>query len=224
MLELRLENDWKGLLEKSFDKPNYLSLKQFLAKEYEEATIYPRKEDIFNALKYTSYQDTKVVILGQDPYPGEGQAHGFSFSVKPGIDIPRSLKNIFKELKNDLGCEIPNHGYLVKWAKEGVLLLNTVLTVRHKLRNSHKGIGWECFTDEVITLLNNREKPVVYILWGKDAIVKEALITSSHHLILKSPHPSPLSANKGFWGSKPFSKTNTFLKERGFGEIDWRIE
>lgn len=218
-----LKNDWAHLLQEEFEKPYYLELRNFLIQEYREQTIYPDKHDIFNALHYTAFKDTKVVILGQDPYHGPNQAHGLSFSVKPGINTPPSLKNIFKELKDDLGYEIPNHGYLVKWAKEGVLMLNAVLTVRQGKPNSHQGMGWENFTDRVISLLNEREKPVVFILWGKYAQEKETLITQNHHYIIKAPHPSPFSANRGFFGSKPFSKTNSFLNEAGLDKINWEL-
>ena len=182
---------------------------------------YPDKYDIFNALHFTPYQDTKVVILQQTPYHGPGQAHGLSFSVKPGVAIPPSLKNIYRELASDLGCKIPNHGYLKHWADQGVLLLNTVLTVRAGQAHSHKGKGWEQFTDRVISLLNEREKPVVFILWGRPAQMKKALITNTHHYLIESPHPSPLSASRGFFGSKPFSKANQFLRENQMGEIEF---
>ncbi|KAB3530545.1 uracil-DNA glycosylase [Alkaliphilus serpentinus] len=219
-----LKNDWQQLLEEEFKKDYYLKLRQALVKEYKEHPIYPDKYDIFNALHYTAYKDTKAVILGQDPYHGPGQAHGLSFSVKPGIKQPPSLQNIFKELQEDLGYSIPNNGYLVKWAQEGVLLLNTVLTVRQSQPNSHKDLGWQIFTDRIISLLNERENPVVFILWGKNAHDKEGIITNKHHYIIKSPHPSPFSVYRGFYGSKPFSKTNSFLKKQGFREIDWQIE
>lgn len=218
-----LRNDWAPLLENEFTKPYYLKLRQFLIEEYRTKTIYPDMYDIFNALHYTSYADTKVVILGQDPYHGPGQAHGLSFSVKPGVNPPPSLQNIFKELQSDLGCYIPNNGYLLRWAEQGVLLLNTVLTVRRNAPNSHRGLGWETFTDRVISLLNEREKPVVFLLWGRHAQEKRALITASHHHIITSPHPSPFSANRGFFGSRPFSRTNQFLRSIGSEEIDWQI-
>lgn len=218
-----LKNDWAPLLEPEFEKPYYQELRRFLVNEYNEQTIYPDKYDIFSALHLTSYENTKVVILGQDPYHGKGQAHGLSFSVKPGVRIPPSLKNIYKELADDLGCKIPNHGYLEHWAKQGVLMLNTVLTVREGKANSHRGKGWETFTDQVIKQVNQREKPVVFILWGRPAQMKKSLITNSHHYIIESPHPSPLSASRGFFGSKPFSKTNQFLREIGSEEIDWQI-
>lgn len=218
-----LKNDWAHLLEPEFKKSYYLKLREFLIKEYKTQTIYPDKYDIYNALHFTSYTDTKVVILGQDPYHGPNQAHGLSFSVKPGVKIPPSLNNIFKEIKEDVGCYIPNNGYLVEWAKQGVLMLNAVLTVRKGQPNSHRGMGWEHFTDRVIQLLNEREKPIVFILWGRNAQEKEKFITSSNHYIIKAPHPSPFSANRGFFGSKPFSKTNKFLKSIGTEEINWQI-
>lgn len=218
-----LINDWAALLEPEFEKPYYMRLQQFLQEEYRTKTIYPEREDLFAALQLTSYADTKVVILGQDPYHGPGQAHGLSFSVNPGAKIPPSLKNIYKELQADVGCFIPNNGYLQKWAEQGVLLLNTVLTVRAGEANSHRGKGWEILTDRVISLLNEREKPVAFILWGSPAQAKLRLIEAKHHFILKSAHPSPLSANKGFFGSKPFSQTNQFLRRIGSAEIDWQI-
>ena len=201
----------------------YKDLREFLIKEYGSSTVYPDKYDIFNALNYTAYKDVKVVILGQDPYHEPNQAHGLSFSVKPGVTIPPSLANIYKELRDDLGCSIPNNGYLKKWADQGVLLLNTSLTVRAKEANSHRNKGWEIFTDVIISLLNKRDKPVVFILWGNNAISKEKLITNKKHYIIKSPHPSPLSVYRGFWGSKPFSKTNNFLESVGEEPIDWQI-
>ncbi len=217
------KNDWAPLLEPEFEKPYYQQLRQFLVEEYNNEVIYPDKYDIFTALHLTSYEDVKVVILGQDPYHGAGQAHGLSFSVKPGITTPPSLQNIFKELQADLGCTIPNNGYLVEWAKQGVLMLNTVLTVREGVPNSHKGMGWETFTDRVIMTLNQREKPIVFILWGKHAQEKQQLITAPQHFILSSPHPSPFSANRGFFGSRPFSRANQFLRTVGNKEIDWQI-
>ena len=218
-----LKNDWADYLEQEFEQPYYLRLRQFLREEYRTRTIYPDRYDIFNALHYTPYEKTKVVILGQDPYHGQGQAHGLSFSVKPGVATPPSLQNIYKELQADLGCSIPNHGYLVSWAKQGVLLLNTVLTVRESQPNSHKGIGWETFTDQVIRTLNGRKKPVVFILWGKHAQEKQQLIISTHHYIIQSPHPSPFSANRGFFGSRPFSRANQYLQQIGSTPIDWQI-
>jgi uracil-DNA glycosylase len=218
-----LQNDWNDILSGEFEKPYYLALRQFLISEYQEHTIYPDKNDIFNAFQYTSFKDLKVVLLGQDPYHGPGQAHGLSFSVKPEVPAPPSLVNIFKEMHDDLGTEIPKHGYLKHWAEQGVLLLNTVLTVRAGEANSHKNKGWEKFTDEVIRIINERNDPVVFWLWGKPAQSKAALITNPKHLILNAPHPSPLSVYRGFWGSKPFSKTNAFLLENGKAPIDWTL-
>ena len=219
-----LKNDWKEYLASEFQKDYYKNLRKFLVNEYNSRVIYPNMYDIFNALHYTSYKDTKVVILGQDPYHGPNQAHGLSFSVNPGVKTPPSLINIYKELHTDLGCYIPNNGYLKKWADQGVLLLNTVLTVRAGDANSHKNKGWEEFTTEVIKVLNKKETPVVFILWGNNAISKENLITNLKHFIIKSVHPSPLSANRGFFGSKPFSKTNEILKQLGKEPIDWQIK
>ncbi|GAA4862783.1 uracil-DNA glycosylase [Paenibacillus vulneris] len=218
-----LNNDWQALLASEFEEPYYKELRQFLKNEYNTRTIYPDMYDIFNALHLTPYASVKVVILGQDPYHGPGQAHGLSFSVKPGVPAPPSLQNMFKELQDDLGCTIPNNGYLVRWAEQGVLLLNTVLTVREGSPNSHKGMGWERFTDRVISHLNQREEPIVFILWGSHAQQKMQLITNRHHFILRSVHPSPLSAYRGFFGSKPYSQTNQFLKSIGSPEIDWQI-
>lgn len=218
-----LKNDWAPLLEEEFQKPYYLKLREFLKEEYRTRTIYPDMYDIFNALHYTPFKDVKVVILGQDPYHGPNQAHGLSFSVKPGVPLPPSLKNIFVELNNDLGHPIPKDGYLVPWAKQGVLLLNTVLTVRAGQAHSHRGMGWEIFTDKVIETLNEKDTPVVYILWGSAAQSKISLIDTSKHRIIKSPHPSPLSAYRGFFGSRPFSKTNAILRDLGLEEIDWDL-
>ena len=219
-----LHNDWNDLLEDEFDKEYYANLHNFLIEEYKTKTIYPEMYDIFNALHYTEYKNVKVVILGQDPYHGPNQAHGLSFSVKPGVPVPPSLKNIFKELNSDLGCHIPNNGYLKSWADQGVLLLNTVLTVQAGNANSHKGKGWETFTDKIISVLNDRKDPIIFILWGNNAINKKKLITNPQHYILQSVHPSPLSANRGFFGSKPFSKTNEILKKLGKKPIDWQIK
>lgn len=219
-----LKNDWHGLLKDEFNKDYYLKLRKFLIDEYRTKTIYPDKYDIFNALHYTSYKGVKVVILGQDPYHGPNQAHGLSFSVKPGVQVPPSLMNIFKELNSDLGCYIPNNGYLKKWAGQGVLLLNTSLTVRSGQANSHNNIGWKYFTDKIISFLNDRDDPVVFILWGRNAQSKLSIIKNSRHYILKSAHPSPLSAHAGFFGSKPFSKSNKFLTSIGKSPIDWQIE
>ena len=223
-MTVNLTNDWKELLENEFKKDYYLKLREFLIEEYNTQTIYPPKEDIFNALHCTSYKDVKVLILGQDPYHGAGQAHGLSFSVKHGIKTPPSLRNMYKELHSDLGYDIPNHGFLESWAKQGVLMLNTTLTVRAATPNSHSKKGWIFLTDEIIKLLNAREEPIVFILWGNNAIAKEKFITNPQHLIVKSVHPSPLSASRGFFGSKPFSKTNDFLKENNIKPIDWQIE
>ncbi|MFL0402933.1 uracil-DNA glycosylase [Bacillus nitratireducens] len=222
-MENILQNDWGPLLGPEFEKEYYQNLANFLKEEYEEHVIYPKVEDIFNALQYTSYANTKVVILGQDPYHGPNQAHGLSFSVQPGIKTPPSLLNMYKELRDEYGYEIPNNGYLVKWAEQGVLLLNTVLTVRQGEANSHKRKGWEHFTDRVIELLNDREKPVIFILWGRHAQAKKKLITNTNHHIIESVHPSPLSARRGFFGSKPYSKVNTILANMGEREIDWEI-
>jgi uracil-DNA glycosylase len=218
-----LTNDWAPLLEDEFEKEYYLRLREFLKMEYKTKIVYPDMYDIFNALHYTPYEKVKVVLLGQDPYHGPDQAHGLSFSVKPHVPLPPSLKNIFKELHDDLGCYIPNNGCLIPWARQGVLLLNTVLTVRQGEAHSHRGKGWEQFTDRVISILNNREKPVVFMLWGRPAQSKLPLIDQTKHFIIRSPHPSPLSANRGFFGSRPFSKANRFLREIGEKEIDWQI-
>lgn len=223
-MAVQLREGWMNLLKDEFEKDYYKRLRRFLIQEYANHTIYPDKYDIFNALNYTDYKDVKVVILGQDPYHGPNQAHGLSFSVKPGVPAPPSLINIYKELQNDLGCYIPNNGYLKKWADQGVLLLNTSLTVRAHQANSHRNIGWEKFTDRVIEPLNEREKPMVFILWGNNAISKEKLITNKAHYIIKSVHPSPLSASRGFFGSRPFSKANNFLISIGESPIDWQIE
>ncbi len=221
---VKFNNDWDIVLKGEFDKPYYLKLRSFLVEEYSNHVVYPDMYDIFNSLKLTSYSNVKAVIIGQDPYHGRGQAHGLSFSVKKGVDIPPSLMNIYKELHNDLGCNIPKNGFLEKWAKQGVLLLNNVLTVRENQPNSHKGCGWEEFTDQVIRMLNGRDKPIVFILWGANAKAKEKLITAPQHLILKAAHPSPLSAYNGFWDCKHFSKTNQFLQMTGQTPIDWQIE
>ncbi|NDI34909.1 uracil-DNA glycosylase [Chengkuizengella sediminis] len=214
-------NDWVMVLKEEIEKEYYQQLVQFLREEYETQIIYPPKEHIFNALQYTSYENTKVVILGQDPYHGQNQAHGLSFSVQQGVQTPPSLKNIFKELRDDLSFPIPEHGCLEKWAAQGVLLLNTVLTVREGQAHSHKGKGWETFTDQVMISLNDRSEPVVFILWGKPAQMKRKLITAPQHHIIEAPHPSPLSAHRGFFGSSPFSKVNAFLRRKGKEEINW---
>ncbi|NKF08804.1 uracil-DNA glycosylase [Clostridium gasigenes] len=219
-----LINDWEHLLNNEFNNDYYINLRAFLVNEYNTKTIYPPMNNIFNALNFTSYKDVKVLILGQDPYHGPNQAHGLSFSVNIGEKIPPSLLNIYKELNNDLNCYIPNNGYLKKWADQGVLLLNSVLTVRAHTPNSHKNMGWEIFTDKIISLLNDKPEPIVFILWGNYALKKSFLITNKRHLIITSAHPSPLSASRGFLGSTPFSKTNTFLSSIGVRPIDWQIE
>ncbi|SFA83764.1 Uracil-DNA glycosylase [Lentibacillus halodurans] len=218
-----LTNDWAPIMEKEFQKDYYLELRSFLKSEYGSSTVYPNMYDIFNALHYTDYHNTKVVILGQDPYHGPNQAHGLSFSVKPDVSIPPSLKNIYKEVYDDLGIPIPNHGCLTDWAKQGVLMLNTVLTVRAGQPASHRGKGWEQFTNEVIQQVNAKKEPVVFILWGRHAQAKKDLITAPDHLIIKSPHPSPFSAHKGFFGSRPFSRANEFLESSGRTPIDWQV-
>ncbi len=219
-----LKNDWKDYLDEEFTKEYYIKLRNRLKEDYKTKTVYPPMEDIFNALHYTSYKDTKVLILGQDPYHQKGQAHGLSFSVNKGVKIPPSLLNIYKELCSDLNLYMPNNGYLKKWADQGVLLLNATLTVIDSSANSHKDIGWQIFTDKVIEVLNEKEEPMVFILWGNNAISKTKFITNKKHLVLTSVHPSPLSASRGFFGSKPFSKTNQFLRENNLKEIDWQIE
>ena len=219
-----IANDWLEPLKPEFSKPYYKKLYQTVNEEYRTHQIFPPADDIFNAFALTPLHEVKVVILGQDPYHGEGQAHGLCFSVKPYVEIPPSLVNIYKELQDDCGCEIPNNGYLTKWAKQGVLLLNTVLTVRAHQANSHRGIGWEEFTDAAIRVLNEQDRPMVFILWGRPAQMKKSMLTNPNHLIIESPHPSPLSAYRGFFGSRPFSRTNKYLKEHGLKEIDWQIE
>ncbi len=216
-------NDWAQYLNDELRQPYYRKLREFLIGEYRSRRVYPDMYSIFNALHYTPYGDTKVVILGQDPYHGPNQAHGLSFSVLPGVQPPPSLQNIFRELQTDLGCRIPNNGCLKPWADQGVLLLNTVLTVREHEANSHHGMGWEQFTDKIISLLNEREKPMAFILWGTPARKKKAMITNPRHFIVESPHPSPLSANRGFFGSRPFSRVNEFLKANGDEPINWQL-
>lgn len=218
---VKLGNDWDGILADEWEKEYYKNLRVFLKNEYSTQRIYPDMNDIFNALKYTSFADTKVVIIGQDPYHGYGQAHGLCFSVKKGVTPPPSLKNIFKELNSDLGKEIPTHGELTDWARQGVLLLNNVLTVREGCPASHKGMGWEKFTDRVICELNRKETPVVFLLWGAHAQKKAEIITNPIHKKLICVHPSPLSANRGFFGCRHFSKTNEILKNNGLEEIIW---
>ncbi|NLK75180.1 MAG: uracil-DNA glycosylase [Clostridiales bacterium] len=219
-----ITNDWLTAIGDEFKKSYYRELYNFVKAEYGKYIIYPNADDIFNAFHFTPLSKVKAVILGQDPYHNVGQAHGLSFSVKPGIDIPPSLVNIYKELHDDLGCYIPNHGHLEKWARQGVLLLNTVLTVRAHQANSHQGRGWEQFTDAVINAINQQDRPIVFILWGRPAQQKKKMLTNKKHLILEAPHPSPLSAYRGFFGSRPFSKTNEFLKSHGIEPIDWQIE
>ncbi len=220
---VNIGNDWDDILKDEFSSEYYLKLRQFLKKEYFSRTVYPPMNDIFNALKATPYSSVRVVILGQDPYHGAGQAHGMCFSVRRGVEPPPSLVNIFKELKDDLGFDPPSHGCLQKWADNGVLLLNTVLTVRAGSPNSHKGQGWEIFTDNIIRRLNERRSPMVFMLWGANAKAKAGLITEKRHLIIKSAHPSPLSAYNGFFGSRPFSAANRFLVSQGLEPVDWRI-
>ncbi len=219
-----ISNDWACELEPEFKKPYYAKLYSFVKNEYNSKLIFPPSEEIFNAFHLTPLKDVKVVILGQDPYHNTGQAHGLCFSVKPQVDIPPSLVNIYQELHDDLGCRIPNNGYLVKWAKQGVLMLNTVLTVRAHEPNSHKGKGWEEFTDAAIRILNEQDRPIVFILWGRPAQMKKSMLNNPKHLILEAPHPSPLSAYRGFFGSKPFSKTNDFLVANKLTPINWQIE
>ena len=219
-----ISNDWLPAIGEEFKKPYYAQLYNFVRNEYNTQKIFPPADDIFNAFHLTPLSQVKVLILGQDPYHNDGQAHGLCFSVKPDVEIPPSLENIYKELQDDLGCYIPNNGYLVKWAEQGVLLLNTVLTVRAHQANSHQGHGWEQFTDAIINAVNAQDRPVVYLLWGRPAQSKIPMLTNPKHLILKAPHPSPLSAYRGFFGCRHFSKTNTFLENHGVSPIDWQIE
>lgn len=219
-----IDNDWLVPLKKEFSKPYYKDLFEFVKNEYSTTVVYPPADDIFNAFHFTPLKDVKVLLLGQDPYHNVHQAHGLSFSVLPGNDIPPSLKNIYQELHDDLGCYIPNNGYLKKWADQGVLLLNTVLTVRAHQANSHQGKGWEQFTDAVIEAVNAQDRPIVIFLWGAPAGRKAKMLTNPKHFVLKAPHPSPLSAYRGFFGCKHFSKANEFLKANGVEPIDWQIE
>ena len=221
---VNIGNDWDDILKGEFEKEYYLELRKFLKHEYKTAVVYPSMYDIFIALKYTAYKDVKAVIIGQDPYHGPGQAHGLCFSVKKGVAVPPSLMNIYKELNSDIGFKIPEHGNLQSWAEQGVLLLNAVLTVRAGAANSHKGKGWEIFTDTVIKHLNDKDEPVVFLLWGANAKAKSSMITNPKHLILTAAHPSPLSAYNGFFGCRHFSKTNLFLISNGREKIDWSIE
>lgn len=219
-----ISNDWLSVLEPEFHKPYYKALYEFVKAEYHTAQVFPPAEDIFNAFHLTPLSRVKAVILGQDPYHNEGQAHGLCFSVKPQVDIPPSLVNIYRELHDDLGCYIPDNGYLVKWAGQGVLLLNTVLTVRAHQPNSHRGKGWEEFTDAAIRGLNRQQRPIVFLLWGRPAQTKKRMLDNPRHLILEAPHPSPLSAHGGFFGSRPFGRANRFLEQQGETPIDWQIE
>ena len=219
-----IQNDWLDALKEEFRQPYYKKLFQTVNEEYRTRQFFPPADDIFNAFHLTPLHEVKVVILGQDPYHGAGQAHGLCFSVRPGVDIPPSLVNIYQELHDDLGCTIPNHGCLTKWAKQGVLLLNTVLTVRAHQANSHKGIGWEEFTDAAIRKLNEQDRPIVFMLWGRPAQAKKSMLHNPRHLILEAPHPSPLSAYRGFFGSRPFSQANRFLEAQGVEPVDWQIE
>ena len=221
---VQFNNSWDILLKDEFEKPYYLNLRKFLVEEYKSQTIYPHMNDIFNALRYTDYKDVKVVILGQDPYHQPNQAHGLCFSVKKGVNPPPSLQNMYKEIYAEYGFPIPQHGELTYWAEQGVLMMNTVLTVRESQPNSHKGMGWEIFTDNVISLLNQRPEPMVFLLWGANARAKKKIITNPNHLVLESAHPSPLSAYNGFFGNGHFKKTNEFLKSNGLSEIDWQIK
>lgn len=221
----QITNDWADHFKPEYSKPYYRKLFQTITAAYQgPVPIYPPADDIFNAFHLTPLHNVKCVIIGQDPYHGENQAHGLCFSVKPEVEIPPSLVNIYQELHDDLGCDIPNNGYLVKWANQGVLMLNTVLTVRAHEAASHRGIGWEQFTDAAIRILNEQDRPIVFLLWGKPAQAKESMLTNPNHLVLKAPHPSPLSAYRGFFGSKPFSQTNDFLVQHGLEPIDWQIE
>lgn len=219
-----LSNDWQDVVGEEFDKPYYTELREFLKEQYANETVYPPQDEIWSAFEHTPFKDVKVVILGQDPYHGQGQAHGLSFSVKPGVRIPPSLRNIFKELNDDIGCAQPSDGTLTKWADQGVMMLNTVLTVRKGDANSHRGKGWEKFTDEVIRKLSARKEPMIFVLWGKPAQTKKGLIDLDRHDVIDAPHPSPFSASRGFFGSKPFSKVNSLLQKRGEEPIDFCLD
>ena len=216
-------NDWSTIINNEFSQPYYKELNKFVKSEYKCHTVYPKSEDIFMAFKLTPLSQVKVVILGQDPYHNQDQAHGLCFSVQAGTKIPPSLLNIYKEIRDDVACYIPDSGFLEKWAKQGVLMLNTVLTVRAHEAYSHKGKGWERFTDAIIRAVNEQDRPIVFILWGKPAQAKKNMLTNKKHLILEGPHPSPLSSFRGFFGSKPFSKTNEFLENNNIVPIDWQI-
>ncbi|MBB6452288.1 uracil-DNA glycosylase [Salirhabdus euzebyi] len=219
----KLPADWAPYIQEELTKPYFLNLEQFLMEEYTHYRVHPKKEDIFNVFDYTPFQKVKVVILGQDPYHGPNQAHGLSFSVQPNVSVPPSLRNIFKELESDLGYKAPQHGHLLKWADQGVLLLNTVLTVRENEANSHRNQGWEMFTDKILEVINDKKEHVVFVLWGNHAIQKAKKISREKHYVLKGPHPSPLSSYRGFFGSKPFSKVNSYLKSVGKEEINWQL-
>ena len=221
---VHIGNDWDELLKEEFSKEYYLNLRKFLANEYKTHTVYPDMYDIFNAFKLTSYADTKVVIFGQAPYHEPDQAHGLAFSVKKGVKIPPSLLNMYKELNHELGCYIPNNGYLEKWARQGVMLLNNSLTVRQSSANSHRNIGWEEFTNAVARLYNERKKPIIFMLWGNNAKEKMKIITNPHHIIMTAAHPSPLSASRGFFGCEHFKTANKILERNGDMPIDWQIE
>ncbi len=219
-----IDNDWLPAMNAEFKKPYYADLYKFVKEEYSKVAVYPPSDEIFSALHLTPLSKVKVVIIGQDPYHNVGQAHGLCFSVRPDVDIPPSLVNIYKELQSDLGCKIPNNGYLVKWAEQGVLLLNTVLTVRAHQANSHQGKGWEQFTDAIIRAVNAEDRPIAYLLWGRPAQSKMSMLTNPKHKVFTAPHPSPLSAHRGFFGCKHFSQANAFLEENGVEPIDWQIE
>ncbi len=219
-----IENDWLEVFTPEFKKPYYRKLYEFVKKEYNSTQIFPPSDEIFTAFNLTPLKSVKVVIIGQDPYHNDGQAHGLCFSVRPSVEIPPSLQNIYKELQDDLGCYIPNNGYLVKWAEQGVLMLNTVLTVRAHQANSHHGQGWEEFTDAAIRALNEQNSPIVFLLWGRPAQMKRSMLNNPAHLVLEAPHPSPLSAYRGFFGCKHFSRTNEFLVKNGLTPVDWQIE
>ena len=219
-----IDNDWLPAVNAEFKKPYYADLYKFVKEEYSKTAVFPPSEEIFSALHLTPLSKVKVVIIGQDPYHNVGQAHGLCFSVRPEVDIPPSLVNIYKELQSDLGCKIPNNGYLVKWAEQGVLLLNTVLTVRAHQANSHQGKGWEQFTDAIIRAVNAEDRPIAYLLWGRPAQSKMSMLDNPKHKVFTAPHPSPLSAHRGFFGCKHFSQANKFLEENGLEPIDWQIE
>ncbi|MDD6036779.1 MAG: uracil-DNA glycosylase [Lachnospiraceae bacterium] len=219
-----INNDWLPAISEEFKKPYYMQLYQFVKEEYSKTVVFPPSDEIFSALHLTPLSKVKVVIIGQDPYHNVGQAHGLCFSVRPEVDIPPSLVNIYKELQSDCGCRIPNNGYLVKWAEQGVLLLNTVLTVRAHQANSHQGKGWEQFTDAIIQAVNAQNRPIVYLLWGRPAQSKMSMLNNPKHKVLTAPHPSPLSAHRGFFGCRHFSQANAFLQENGLEPIDWQIE